>query len=233
MLSLDQWLGPTVWPTLRQTLFRIRELQPDVMLRARGIGNYGDYYTPEGFVPGDKSNTGVPWMVIYPLAGGFSYDPEAAHYKGAKWIVHNIIDTAAKGGSFQVGIGPDGTGRFHPATIEQLKQVGGWMKLDGPGIYSKRHRSGGFWRDGDNIRYTRSKDNQVVYCFLLEWPGKTLRLSTVKPAASSAITMFGYPQPLRWTFDSASGLQVELPETLADESSRPTQFAWGLMIRPT
>ena len=97
--------GATVWPQLRQTLFRIRELQPNVMIRARGIGNYGDYYTPEGFIPGDKSNTGTPWMVIYPLAGGFSYDPDAAHYKGAKWIVSNIIDTAAKGGSFQVGIG--------------------------------------------------------------------------------------------------------------------------------
>lgn len=233
MLSLDQWLGPTVWPQLRQTLFRIRELQPDVMLRARGIGNYGDYYTPEGFVPGEKSNTGMPWMVIYPLAGGFSYDPVAAHYKGAKWIVHNIIDTAAKGGSFQVGIGPDGTGRFHPAAVEQLKQVGGWIKLAGPGIYATRPRAGDLWREGDNIRYTRSKDNQMVYCFLLEWPGKTLRLSTVQPRAGSRITMFGYPQPLRWTLDSTGGLQIELPEVLADEARRPTQYAWGLTIQTT
>ena len=63
LLSLDQWLGPRVWPQLRQTIFRIRELQPDVMIRARGIGNYGDYYTPEGFVPGSKSATAMPWMV--------------------------------------------------------------------------------------------------------------------------------------------------------------------------
>ena len=84
MLSLDQWLGPKVWPQLRQTLFRIRELQPNVMIRARGIGNYGDYYTPEGFIPGDKSNTGMPWMVIYPLAGGFSYDPGRCALQGSE-----------------------------------------------------------------------------------------------------------------------------------------------------
>jgi hypothetical protein len=42
MLSLDRWLGPTVWPQLRETVFRIRQLQPNVMIRARGIGNYGD-----------------------------------------------------------------------------------------------------------------------------------------------------------------------------------------------
>ena len=45
------------------------------MFRARGIGNYGDYYTPEGFVPGAKENTNMPWMVIYPLGDGFSYQP--------------------------------------------------------------------------------------------------------------------------------------------------------------
>ncbi len=44
--------------------------------------------------------------MIYPLGNGFSYDPDGTHYKGAGWIVKNIIDTAAKGGSFQVGVGP-------------------------------------------------------------------------------------------------------------------------------
>ncbi len=51
MLSLDQWLGPRVWPQTRETILLLRKLQPNIMLRARGIGNYGDYYTPEGFVP--------------------------------------------------------------------------------------------------------------------------------------------------------------------------------------
>ena len=108
------------------------------MIRARGIGNYGDYYTPEGFVPGSKSNTGMPWMVIYPLARGFSYDPDASQYKGAPWIIKNIVDTSAKGGSFQVGVGPDGTGRFHPAAIQQLRETGKWLKVCGGGIYATR-----------------------------------------------------------------------------------------------
>jgi alpha-L-fucosidase len=227
MLSLDQWLGPKVWPQLRQTLFRIRELQPNVMVRARGIGNYGDYYTPEGYVPGSKANTTMPWMVIYPLAEGFSFDPVAAHYKGAQWIVHNIIDTVAKGGSFQVGVGPDAMGRFHPTAVEQIKQVGVWMKTAGGGIYATRSRAGDLWREGNSIRYTRSKDKRTVYCYALDWPGNSLRLTTVNPAAGSRITMFGYPEPLRWKYDSATGLTINLPESMADPSRRPTQYAWG------
>ena len=39
MIGLDMWLGPRVWPELRKTLLMMRELQPDVMLRNRGIGN--------------------------------------------------------------------------------------------------------------------------------------------------------------------------------------------------
>lgn len=231
MLSLDQWLGPTVWPQLRQTLLRIRELQPNVMLRARGIGNYGDYYTPEGFVPGDNLNTGMPWMVIYPLAGGFSYDPDAANYKGAKWIVDNILDTAAKGGSFQVGIGPDASGRFHPTAIQQVKQVGAWLRICGPGIYATRPRDGDLWREGEAIRFTRAKDNATVYCFALKWPGKVLNLRSVRPKTGSQISMFGYPNSLRWSFDSTTGLNIEIPESLASESRRPGDYAWGWTIR--
>ena len=87
MLCLDQWLGPSVWPQLRDTILHLRKLQPDVMLRARGIGNYGDYYTPEGFVPGNKENTDTPWFVIYPLGSSFSYESDASLHKGSQWIV--------------------------------------------------------------------------------------------------------------------------------------------------
>lgn len=230
MLSLDQWLGPKVWPQLRQTILHLRSLQSDVMLRARGIGNYGDYYTPEGFVPGDKSNTDTPWMVIYPLASGFSYDPEASHYKGAPWIIRNIVDTAAKGGNFQVGIGPDSMGRFHPTAIEQLKETGKWLRICGDGIYATRPRDAAYWREGEAIRFTRSKDNRTVYCFALNWPGKSLVLQSVKPKPGSKIRMFGYPEPLKWRFDSSAGLSIDLPDALQSEDRRPTRYAWGWTI---
>ena len=231
MLSLDQWLGPNVWPELRKTILELRRLQPEVMLRARGIGNYGDYYTPEGFVPGDQSNTDTPWMVIYPLASGFSYDPDASHYKGAQWIVHNIVDTAAKGGNFQVGIGPDAHGRFHPAAIEQLKQVGAWLRICGDGIYATRPREAAHWREGEAIRFTRSKHNDQVHCFSLQWPGKSLVLQSVRPKSGTRITMFGYPEPMKWKFDSALGLKIDIPESLQSEGHRSNQYAWGWTIR--
>ena len=52
MICLDMWMGKKIWPQMRQELIELRKIQPEVMFRARGIGNYGDYYTPEKFIPG-------------------------------------------------------------------------------------------------------------------------------------------------------------------------------------
>ena len=114
MMCLDMWLGPRVWPELRKTVLKLRQIQPDVMLRDRGIGNYGDYYTPERVVPGSKEASDKPWFTIYPLGTDFSYDPDAANYKGTEWIVRNLADAVAKGGGLQIGVGPNARRRVPP-----------------------------------------------------------------------------------------------------------------------
>jgi alpha-L-fucosidase len=230
MLSLDMWLGPSVWPEMRRTLLRLRTLQPDVMLRARGIGNYGDYYTPEGFVPGSKENTEVPWMVIYPLGTSFSYDADAKNYKGAAWIVRNVVDTVAKGGNFQIGVGPDANGEFHPTAVSQLRDAGRWLKLNGEAIYATRPRAGDLWREGDNIRYTTSKDSKTTYCFLLNWPGRSVTLASPPDSPNVRVHMLGYAAALPSHRDPAKGLVIEIPEALQDPAKRPCEYAWTLRL---
>jgi len=151
MVCLDQWLGPQVWPQLRETMIYLRKLRPDVMFRARGIGNYGDYYTPEGFVPNSKENTDTPWFVIHSLGSSFSYESDESKYKGAGWVVRNLVDAVSKGGNFMAGIGPDGDGRFHPTAIKQLKEAGQWLRINGEGIYATRPRAGDLWHQEDSI----------------------------------------------------------------------------------
>lgn len=229
-ICLDMWLGPGVWPQLRETMKYLRALQPSVMFRARGIGNYGDYYTPEGFVPAAKENTTMPWMVIYPLAGIFAYQPDAGKYNGGDWIVRNLVDSVAKGGNFMFGIGPDETGKFYPNAIAAIEDAGAWLRVNGEAIYNTRPRPGELWREGGDIRFTRAKDGGVIYVHCLKWPGGKLTLDTVCARTGTPITMLGFAKPLEWRQDSDGGLVIALPPELQNEANRPCRHVFTFKI---
>jgi alpha-L-fucosidase len=229
MICLDQWLGAKVWPQMRQEMKDFRKIQPEVMFRARGIGNYGDYYTPEGFIPGSVENTDMPWFVIYPYGKSFSY-VKNDDFKGVAWIINSLTDIVAKGGNFMLGIGPDSTGRFDPLVIQAIKETGAWLKVNGEAIYATRPRKGNLWKEGDTIRYTRTKDNQTVYAISRSWTGRILRLRTIEPKQGSKIYMLGLAKPLEWKYDKKTGLEILFPAELQDESKRPCKIAWSFRI---
>jgi alpha-L-fucosidase len=229
MICLDQWLGAKVWPQMRQEMKDFRKIQPEVMFRARGIGNYGDYYTPEGFIPGSVENTDMPWFVIYPYGKSFSY-VKNDDFKGVAWIINSLTDIVAKGGNFMLGIGPDSTGRFDPLVIQAIKETGAWLKVNGEAIYATRPREGNLWKEGDTIRYTRTKDNQTVYAISRSWTGRILRLRTIEPKQGSKIYMLGLAKPLEWKYDKKTGLEILFPAELQDESKRPCKIAWSFRI---
>jgi len=223
MVCLDMWLGQDVWPELKKTVKMMRSLQPDVMIRVRGIGNYGDYYQPEQQVPVGVEKTNMPWMSICLLGKIFAFDPVAEHYKGAGWVIHNLIDCVAKGGSFMVCIGPDEFGKFHPTAVQQLNEVGDWLKVNGKGIYETRGRD--IWKQ-DSIYFTRSKDHKTVYAFTEIWQGKEFTIPSVTPKKGSKIFLFGYSKPLKWKI-SGGGVKIEIPEQLQAVENRPSKYAYG------
>jgi alpha-L-fucosidase len=224
MICFDMWLGRHVWNETKETVKMMRQLQPDVMIRARGIGNYGDYYQPEEFVPNGKENTNMPWMSICLLGKIFAYDPVAEHYKGTPWVISHLVDCVAKGGSFMVCIGPDANGKFHPEAVRQLEAVGDWLKVNGEGIYETRAQD--VWQAGD-IRFPRSKDHKRVYAFVEKFPEKELIIPSVTPKKKSKVRLLGYDKPLKWQPTGDGGVKVEIPEALQSSENRPCEYAWA------
>jgi alpha-L-fucosidase len=56
-----------------------RSLQPNIMLRNRGIEAYGDYETPEAVIPEDPTRIKRPWQVIYPCGTGMGVGEPDRH----------------------------------------------------------------------------------------------------------------------------------------------------------
>ncbi len=224
MLCFDIGFGPEVWPGVKQTIKELRSLRPDVMFRNRGIGNYGDYYTPERVVPSDNTHNSMPWMVIYPLGSHFSYDPNAATHKGAQWVVDNLVDSVAKGGNFMVGIGPDPHGQFHPTAIAQLEEVGRWLNINGEAIFNTRAIPGTGYMDGEKIRYTDSEDNRHLYAISLIRPEGKLTLTKARAIPGSPIYLVGHDAPLNWR-TSGQGIEIDFP------ADAPQALAYAFKIQ--
>jgi alpha-L-fucosidase len=130
-----------------------------------------------------------------------------------------------------LGIGPDGTGKFDPMVVKAIKEAGSWLKINGEAIYSTRPREGDLWKEGDAIRFTRTKDNKIIYAICREWPGRQIKLRTVKPGKDSEIYMLGYDKPLKWNYDETNGLIIEIPDLFQVESERPSKLAWCFKIK--
>jgi alpha-L-fucosidase len=187
---------------------KARADQPNCLFRDRCVGQaYADYYTPERSIKDNQGN----WMSIYPLGRNFDYDPVGSDYKGAPWIIHNLVDVVARGGLFQIGLGPDADGKFHPVAVGQVLDAGKWLKANHECIYSTRtcdvtHEA---LNGNDDIWYTRTKDGKYAYVICRAWPGDTLTLEHVRPDAASTITMLADPshRPITWT-DDVNGLHL-------------------------
>ena len=159
---------------------------------------------------------------------------EYGGYLAPRDVIHWLIDTVSKNGTFILNVPgkPDGT--IDSKEIAVLDGVTAWMQVNGEAIYETRPwkiygegphavKSGSFQGNSvtalgaEDIRFTRNKANTVVYALVLGWPSEPI---VVKALGTSAATnpgkivhveLIGTQEALRWN-QSAEGLRVELPK---------------------
>ncbi len=126
----------------------VRNLQPNIIINNRvGAGRSGmegfnqpgefagDFGTPEQQIPA-TGLTGVDWETCMTMNDHWGYNKNDHNWKSAKELIQMLADIASKGGNFLLNIGPTAEGLFPQPSIDRLKAIGQWMKVNGSAIYA-------------------------------------------------------------------------------------------------
>lgn len=109
----------------------IRSVNPNVLINNR-LDTAADFVTPEQAIPGKKASQYFESCMTMGKAWGYtSYDS----VKSAAELIRNLCDIAHKGGNYLLNIGPKGDGSISAPQLENLKQIGDWMKVNGEAIH--------------------------------------------------------------------------------------------------
>lgn len=229
-ISFDCSLPQSVWPETVKVVELARQLQPTAMFRERGIGPYGDFTTPEHWIPPDpmKKPVGMPWEAIESIGTRWAYQPND-EYKSKEWLLWTLIDVVAKGGNFMPGVSPMANGRFPQETIDRLEYAGAWLRVNGEAIYGTRPWN--IFKEGDDLRFTQSRDGKYLYAIAMKWPGETLTIRSTRAIAGSRIVLLGVTHNMQW-HQSTEGLTVNIPESIGQHKPCDQAYVFKIEAQP-
>jgi alpha-L-fucosidase len=167
--------------------------------------------------------------------GLFTRPGEYGGYMHPREVIHWMIDTVSKNGTFILNIPgkPDGTIDSKESLI--LDRLGDWFAINGEAIYSTRPwtifgegpdmiKAGTFQGNSirklgaKDIRFTRNKAKTAVYAIFLGWPdGGGFEVKAFGSATSTNpgkilnVSLLGTDEKLQWK-QTAGGLHVAMPE---------------------
>jgi alpha-L-fucosidase len=158
----------------------VRSLQPDIIINNRvdvgrsgmaGLtkpGFAGDFGTPEQEIPA----TGIPnedWESCMTMNNNWGYNRNDNNWKSPEDLVQKLVDIASKGGNFLLNVGPTSEGLFPQQSIDRLKAIGSWMKINGESIYETKASP------FKKLTWGRCTQKQIasgtrLYLHVFDWP---------------------------------------------------------------
>jgi alpha-L-fucosidase len=166
---------------------------------------------------------------------------EGQDYKSVDSLVDDLVDVVSKNGALLLNIGPKADGTIPEPEQQMLREIGGWLRINGEAIYETRPHTvfgegpteveEGAFTDtkrqaftGQDIRFTTKGD--TLYAILLAWPEEPVvirSLGTESFGAVADVSLLGHSGTLDW-FQDANGLTVTLP------TEKPCDFAYSLKV---
>lgn len=189
------------------------KLQPNIITNDRlERPNYsGDFKTPEQKIPNRNEITGKDWETCMTMNGTWGYRSDDHRWKSTQTLIRNLIDIASKGGNYLLNVGPNADGEFPQESIDRLKEIGSWMKINSEAIYGTSSSPLGSFNWG-RCTSKEINGNTILYFHVFDWPkdGK-LAISGIRNPVIS-VNIIGSKVKVQYSL-ADNNLTLDLPQT--------------------
>jgi alpha-L-fucosidase len=170
----------------------------------------GDYKTPEQRIPNLSELDGKDWETCMTMNETWGYKSYASNWKSTETLVHNLIDIASKGGNYLLNVGPKADGTFPQESIDILKGIGDWMKVNGEAIYGTTASPFAPVSWG-RITKKEDKDNTILYLHVFDWPKDGKLVTPALPNPVLSVTLLGSKEKIKANSDDGL-VEIKLPD---------------------
>jgi len=211
------WDTPTgMTDEYAEKLNAVLALQPNIITndRLKRPNFSGDTKTPEQKIPSLSELDGKDWETCMTMNGTWGYKSYDNKWKTPETLIHNLCDIASKGGNYLLNVGPDPLGQFPQGSIDDLKAIGAWMKVNSEAIYATTASPLPALAWGRCTKKVEG-DKTILYLSVFNWPtdGK-LTVPGLKNKVISA-KLLASGTALK-TQEGKDGLEISLPEKAPD-----------------
>ena len=213
-----QWMHGWTDQDGRDLYAYLRSLDPTLIINNR-VKGAGDYETPEQHIP-PNGLPGHDWETCMTMNKTWGYKKDDQNWKSTRTLVRNLIDCASKGGNYLLNVGPTGEGLIPEASIERLKQIGKWMKVNGQAIYDTT--ASPFTKQLPWGRCTKrvTGDTTTLYLHVFDWPANgELLVPGLKSKIESAFLLADKSHRQLACKNLEDGVRVTVPPKASDAIS--------------
>ena len=206
---------------------------------------YGDYGTPEQSIP--LQGLEYRWESCMTMNNTWGYKSYDDNWKPTQLLITQLVDIISKGGNFLLNVGPASDGEIPPESLNRLKEISDWMKVNSESVYNTE--SWKIYKEGEHdmleeiydgkemaslvlpftaqdIRFTKKGNN--IYATCLAWPDKDLIIRSLGRNQSpeikiNEVSMLGSVDNVSWE-QNQEGLRVSVP------AEQPCKYAYVYKI---
>jgi len=156
----------------------------------------------------------MDWETCMTMNGTWGFRTSDQKWKSSETLIRNLVDIASKGGNYLLNIGPKPDGTFPQESIDRLKAIGDWMKVNSEAIYATKASP---LKPVSWGRCTKKETSgsTTLYFTVFDWPAdQKLSIPNITNKVISA-TLLATSAKLK-TSTLNNNLQISLPTNAID-----------------